>query len=160
MMMKIKILLLLFVALLSSGSAFSAPDGASSKAENFKDIVKRVRSIEIIGGSATGFLLAPGEFFKLSKECLKYGTVEDFKELLKDENAVVRVMGLVCLAQSAPARYAELAKAHSDDNVQVSYIIGCVIHRATVGQISQRLVNNPYFLGRDEGQLPTPTSSK
>ena len=156
--MKLKILLLSIVTLLPFGSALAADGGDNERAANFRVAVDKLRSVEVIGGSATGFTLAPGEFFKLTQEFLKNGTTEDFKGLLEDKNPVVRVMGLVCLAQSDRAAYAEIARAQRRDRADVSYMIGCVIRHATVAQLADRLADNPFFFGREEGQLPTSTS--
>jgi hypothetical protein len=156
--MKLTILILTLVTLLPFGSALAAGGGDDERAANFRNAVDKLRSVEVIGGSATGFTLAPGEFFKLSQVFLKNGTTEDFKGLLADKNPVVRVMGLVCLAQTDRAAYAEIAKSQRLDRADVSYMIGCVISHATVAQIADRLIENPFFLGREEGRLPTSTS--
>jgi hypothetical protein len=157
--MKLKILLLSIVTLLPLGSALAAGGGGRDRAANFRAAVEKLRSVEVVGGSATGFTLAPGEFFKLSQEFLENGTTEDFKGLLADKNPVVRVMGLVCLAQTDRAAYAEIARAQRRDRAEVAYMIGCVIRHAAVAQIADRLVENPFFLGREEGQLPPPASA-
>jgi hypothetical protein len=156
--LKLKILLLSIVTLLPLGSALAAGGGGRDGSANFKAAVDKLRSVEVIGGSATGFTLAPGEFFKLSQELLRNGTAEEFKGLLGDKNPVVRVMGLVCLAQTDRAAYAEIAAARRRDRANVSYMIGCVIRHATVAQLADRLVENPFFFGREEGQLPPPAS--
>lgn len=153
--MKQMILMLSLASLLPLGSVSAAVDGGNEdRAANFRNAVEKLRSVKVIGGSATGFTLTPGEFFTLAQECLKNGTREDFKGLLEDRNPVVRVMGLVCLAQSDQAAYAEVAEAHKGDSAAVSYMIGCVIRHATVGRIAERLVKEPFFLGREAGQLP------
>jgi hypothetical protein len=151
--MKLRILLLSIVMLLPFGSALAA-GGGDERAANFSAAVEKLRSVEVIGGSATGFTLAPGEFFKLTQEFLKNGTTGDFKALLEDKNPVVRVMGLVCLAQSDRAAYAEVARAQRRDRAHVSYMIGCVIRHSTVAQFAERLAEDPFFLGQEEGQLP------
>ena len=96
----------------------------------------------------------PGEFFNLSQECLANGTVNDYKELLKDDNPVVRVMGLVLLAQADPEEYSIIAKDYQDDKTVVETQRGCVIGPATVGNIARWLEKNPYYFGREGGQLP------
>jgi hypothetical protein len=149
-----KKLLLSFLTLLIVSANCLAQNTEAERKTVFDAAVGKVRLIDTVAGSAVGFILVPGEFFKLSTECLANGTPDDFKILLKDDNPVVRVMGLVCLSQSAPNEYAEISKQYSKDRAIVKYQIGCVIQRATVGEISQWLVKNPFYFGRKAGEYP------
>jgi hypothetical protein len=83
---------------------------------------------------------------------LKYGSVNQFTALLKDENPIVRVMALVCLARSVNAeKFALLAKTLFLDAARVKYTNGCVLNQSgTVGWIATRLAENRFFLTDDD----------
>jgi hypothetical protein len=76
------------------------------------------------------------------------GGVEDFKALLRDQNPIVRVMGLICLAQSISSdEFGEDAKALYMDAAPVKYTNGCLLNQSvTVGMIAKRLVEKRFFL--------------
>jgi hypothetical protein len=121
-----------------------------------RNAAAKLKTLTGVSSSAVGFGLQPGEFFLLSQDFLKYGSVPYFKELLQDEKAVVRVMGLVCLAQSLSRdEYAEIAEAYKDDAAEVRYMKGCIDSSATVGRIAEWLKDDPYFFGRESGKLPS-----
>ena len=118
----------------------------------FEAAISKVRRLESVS-YRIGFALEPGEFHKLSQECLKYGTVDNFRALLKDESPVVRVLGLICLTKSVNAEeFAEVARALFTDAAQVRYTNGCVLNqRATVGQIARRLAEGRFFVADEDG---------
>ncbi|HEY0321856.1 MAG TPA: hypothetical protein VGC66_12920 [Pyrinomonadaceae bacterium] len=116
----------------------------------------RLKALDSVTSSSVGFAAMPGKFFLLSQDFMKYGSVPFFKELLKNEKPVVRVMGLVCLAQTlSTEEYAEILEAHKADCEEVRYTRGCIGGRATVGQIAQWLKDDPYFFGRESGKEPS-----
>ncbi|MDQ3816573.1 MAG: hypothetical protein M3362_02640 [Acidobacteriota bacterium] len=123
-----------------------------SQPSAFEVAIRKVRRLESIS-YRIGFALAPGEFYKLSQECLKYGAADSFRALLKDESPVVRVLGLICLAKSLNAEeFAEAARPVFTDDAQVRYTNGCVLNqRATVGQIARRLAEGSFFLADENG---------
>ena len=122
-----------------------------SQSPPFEVAIRKVRRLESVS-YRIGFTLEPGEFYKLSQECLKYGAVDDFRALLKDESPIVRVLGLICLAKSVNAEeLAEVARPLFTDSAQVRYTNGCVLNqRATVGRIARQLAEGRFFL-TDEG---------
>ena len=127
---------------------------ANSQYSSFLTVVKKVELLKSVS-YRVGLTLAAGEFHKLSEECLRLGRVEDFKVLLRDQNPIVRVMGLICLAQSiGPDEFAENAKALYTDAAPVRYTNGCVLNQsATVGMIAKRLVEKRFFLAAEEREV-------
>jgi hypothetical protein len=100
----------------------------------------------------TGFGLAPGKFYTLSQECLSIGTPADFRLMLFDRTPLVRVMGLICLAQSVDAEeFAKAATVMDGDRAVVRYTNGCVMDQtATVGDIARLLTEGRFFLAGDD----------
>ena len=121
--------------------------GVDCQSPRFESVLRKVRLLESVS-YRVGWALEPGDFYKLSQECLREGTVESFKAMLKDENPIVRVMGLICLAKSVNAEeFSVIAKRLFADNAQLRYTNGCVLNqRMTVGVIAERLAEHKFFL--------------
>ena len=156
MKLNLQLLSFLTVALISTNVSAQDPNlnatdkstiSINSQSPSFESVLNRVRLLESIS-YRVGWTLEPGESYKLAQECLKYGTVENFRTMLKDENRIVRVMGLICLARSVSGEeFIEIAKPLFADNVQVKYTNGCVLNRsATVGMIARQLAEKRFFL--------------
>ena len=126
-----------------------------SQYSSFLPVVRKVEHLESVS-YRVGFTLAAGEFHKLSEECLRLGRVEDFKALLRDQNPIVRVMGLICLAQSIDSdEFGETAKTLYMDGALVKYTNGCILDQsATVGTIAKLLVEKRFFLAPEDKQTP------
>jgi hypothetical protein len=118
-----------------------------SQSRSFESVLKRVRLLNSVS-YRIGFTLEAGEFHKLSREALKNGTVQDFEALLKDENPIVRVLALICLAQSLDAeQFGSLAKTLFADDARVKYTNGCMLNQSgTVGEIANDLRKTDSFL--------------
>ena len=99
-----------------------------------------------------GWTLAAGEFHKLSEECLRYGSLEDFKTLLREESPILRVLGLICLAKSVgPGEFLAIAKPLYVDRARVRITNGCILNQsATVGAIAEQLVRDRFFLASED----------
>ena len=111
-------------------------------------LVARVRTLSVADGNEVGYGRDVGKFYTLSKAILSYGTVEDFKEMLKSDSPMVRVMGLVCLSQRTDQReFEEVKRAQAEDKAEVKIGIGCLLYKATVRHIAEELSKNPYFFG-------------
>lgn len=123
---------------------------APSDAYELTALVRKLRGVKAVTASAVGFASAKGEFFKLSEEILRVGTAEDFKRMAEDENVVVRVMGLVCLAQLGVGQHGEVLRSHLHDASGVALTVGCIRHDTTVGEIARRLLADPNFLGHED----------
>ena len=147
------------MCLLLSGSEASAQeplnralqvDVAASQSA-FTAVVRKVRRLESVS-YRVGWTLEAGEFHKLSEECLKYGSLEGLKALLRDERPILRVLGLICLAKSVgPEQFLALAKPLYLDRAQVRVTNGCVLNRsATVGTIAEQLAGDRFFLSAKE----------
>lgn len=121
---------------------FRTPD----KRYEVRSIVWKLRSLKLVSSATPGWS-PPGEFYKLSLELLRYGSEDEFEKLLKDENPLVRVMGLVCLAQLDFEKHSQTLRAHAIDQAVVALSDGCVISHPTVGRIAGMLLQNPDFLG-------------
>lgn len=123
---------------------FRTPD----KRYEVRSIVWKLRSLKQVSSATPGWS-PPGEFYKLSVELLRYGSEDEFEKLLKDENPLVRVMGLVCLAQLDFEKHTQTLRAHAIDKAVVTLAHGCEISHPTVGRIAGMLLKNPDFLGHE-----------
>ena len=113
----------------------------------FQSLVRKARLLESIS-YRVGFTLEPGEFRELSEECLRIGSQEDFKSLLKDVSPIIRVLGLICLAKTVgTSDFVEIAKPLYFDFTVVKYTNGCVLNQSgTVGTIAKELAEGRFFL--------------
>lgn len=120
---------------------------ASQQSRELAEALGKIRKLDS-ASFRIGFGSAPGKFHALALECLKHGTVENFKEMLADEAPLVRVMGLLCLSQSMkPGEFAALVETFRKDEARVRYTNGCVIdERATVGQLAQQIADGLFRL--------------
>jgi len=147
------------MCLLLSGSESSAQERLNSTRQidvavsqpAFNAVVSKVRRLESIS-YRIGWTLDAGEFHKLSEETLRYGSLEDLHALLKDENPILRVLGLICLAKSVgPEQFFAIAKPIYVDRARVRITNGCVLNRnATVGEIAEQLATEQFFLAADD----------
>jgi len=122
--------------------SFRTPD----KRYELRSVVWKLRTIKQVSSRTPGWS-PPGEFFNLSEDLLHYGEAKDFKKLLEDENPIVRVMGLVCLAQTDFEKYAPTLRSFLIDKAEIVLADTCLIGRTTVGQIAAHLLKDPNFLG-------------
>jgi len=124
--------------------------------DEFNSAILHLRSVERIETPYIGFAAnpAPRRFYKLLKVCLTYGGTEDFKDLLKDANPMVRLMGLACLAKVDVARHAHVFESSMTDRGTVGMLQGCVASQVTVGELARRLVADPDYLEFREWQTP------
>lgn len=129
---------------------FRTPD----KRYEVRSIVWKLRSLKQISSATPGWASQPGEFYRLSVELLRYGSADEFEKLLKDENPLVRVMGLVCLAQLDFEKHSRTLRAHAIDKAVVTLAHECVISHPTVGRIAGMLLENPDFLGHTRTGAP------
>lgn len=114
----------------------------------FDAAVEKVRSLDRMT-YRVGFGMTPGEFFRLSEECLHSGTIEDFNRLLTDRAPLVRVMGLIGLAHSvARLDLAKAAAALKGDTAVIIYTNGCVPDQTTtVADLARSLAADQFYLG-------------
>jgi hypothetical protein len=99
------------------------------------------------------------DFYILSKEFLRRGTVKEFRAMPHDRNPVVRAMGMLCLAQTDADEHYLTLLLHTNDEAEVYLHEGCIISKITVGEFARRLLSNPYFLdpeGKRPAVLPPP----
>ncbi|HEV2881441.1 MAG TPA: hypothetical protein VGX24_09215 [Pyrinomonadaceae bacterium] len=121
---------------------FRTPD----RRYELRSIVWKLRTVRQVSSRTPGWS-PPGEFFKLSVELLRYGNEAEFQKLLKDENPILRVMGLVCLAQLDFEKHSQTLREHAIDKAIVALADQCTIADLTVGRIAGMLLKNPDFLG-------------
>jgi len=122
------------------------PFRTPNKRYELRSIVWKLRTVKEVSSATPGWS-PPGEFFLLSEELLRYGNEEEFKKLLEDENPIVKVMGLVCLAQLDFEKHSQTLRAHAIDKEVVVLHAQCSVINLKVGQIAEMLLKNPNFLG-------------
>jgi hypothetical protein len=134
------ILLTLFV-----GCSTVTPD---AKRERFEAAMAKLRALDSVEGKWVGMPSGHGRFYVLSEQFLLYGSPTDYRAMLIETNAVVRVMALVCLAHTERSAFVDLVKPYSDDQSKVVlFPHGCVGEETTVGGIVHSIETNRYFLG-------------
>lgn len=128
------------------------PARLSFRQQMFAGAVRRARTLEKATYKA-GYGMAPGEFYHLTRECLRYGSAEDLRRLLKDEKAIVRVLGLICLAQVVERdEFAAIVRGMKDDRGRVIYTNGCILDvEGSVGEIAESLAEGRFFVMPEYG---------
>ena len=108
-----------------------------------------MRALDIVEGHWVGSPPPePGRFYLLSEQFLRYGSSADYRQMLDDTNAVVRVMALACLAYTDRPAFAQAAVSHREDTGGVLLLPGgCAAQDTTVGGIVRSIETNYYFLG-------------
>jgi len=116
----------------------------------FTAVVRKVRRLESVSYRVAGLWKLVSH--KLSEECLRHGSIEDFKALLREESPILRVLGLICLAKSVrPEEFLTIAKPLYVDRAPVRITNGCVLNRSvTVGAIAEQLAGDRFFLAAED----------
>jgi len=127
--------------------------GLAYGGEPLESEIEQLRKIERVTGSAVGVGGGPGEFFTLSKVFLQKGKEEDFLKLTKDENPVVRSMGILCLAKQKKS-VSTLKEFLSDHGVIKYFPYGCVGSFFSVGYFVRRLLIDVNHLDHNEPPHP------
>lgn len=125
----------------------------TEKPRRFDFLPNQVISVKSLSNHDPGFG-GDNEFYKLSKEFLKTRDVSDFKRMIHDRRPIVRAMALLCLAQIDFDKYWLTLLSHWKDSEQVYLHEGCIVSRITIGEFTQRLLRNPYFLEPDGKRRP------
>ena len=119
----------------------------------FDPLPSKLWAVKALSNHSRGFG-GSNDFYQLSKEFMRKRTVKDFELMLHDRNRIVKAMALLCLAQVDAEQYYRTLLAHIKDKEEVYLHEGCVVSRITVGEFTQRLLINPYFLDPD-GKRPS-----
>ena len=114
----------------------------------FDTLPARLRAVKSLSNHDPGFG-GRNDFYLLSKEFLRRGTVKEFKAMARDRNPIVRAMGLLCLAQTDADEHYLTLLLHTKDKEEVYLHEGCIVSKITVGEFARRLQENPYFLEAD-----------
>jgi hypothetical protein len=121
----------------------------SSKPHEYDPLSTKLASVKWLSNHDPGFG-GSNDFYKLSKEFLVSHNPSDFKRMLYSRNPIVKAMGLLCLAQVDPHKYWFTLLSHGKDNEEVYLHQGCIMSKVTIGEFTQRLLSNPYFLDAEE----------
>lgn len=122
----------------------------------WESLVMCLRSLDMVGGEACGATAEPAEFFTLSQMLIASGTEGQFEELLKDDSAVVRCMGLTGLAQMGGRKHAGTIRSYLNDCGLIWYMPGrCLMTQTTVGAFATDLLfTNGRALGYSDPLVP------
>ena len=118
------------------------------KPRGYDPLLTKLASVKWLSNHDPGF--GGNEFYKLSKEFLLSHNPSDFKRMVHSRNPIVKAMGLLCLAQVDSDKYWFTLLAHGSDKEEVYLHRGCVVSKLTIGEFTQRLLSNPYFLEAEE----------
>lgn len=121
----------------------------SARPRGFDPQSSQLVSVKWLSNHDPGFG-GSNDFYKLSKEFLKFHDPSDFKRMVYSRNPIVKAMGLLCLAQVDPDKYWLTLLSHWKDNEVVYLHQGCIVSKITIGEFAQRLLSNPYFLDPEE----------
>ena len=101
-----------------------------------------------VGGPAMGMTNQDHEFYLLYPYVHNLANGEDLKEMLRDPNPVVRVMGAKCILNNDDPDLRKKVTALQADQAAV-YVapFGCTIYKSTVGEVIAALREDPDFLG-------------
>lgn len=124
----------------------------SARPYRFDPLMTKLVSVKWLSNHGPGFG-SGNEFYKLSKEFLESHNPSDFQRMLYSRNPIVKAMGLLCLAQTDSDKYWLVLLSHWQDNEEVHLHQGCIVSTITIGEFTQRLLLNPYFLN-PEGKRP------
>ena len=134
-----------FVLLGNVGLAWSQ----SARPHGFDPLMTKLVSVKWLSNHDSGFG-GSNEFYKLSKEFLKTQNSSDFQRMVYSRNPIIKAMGLLCLARIDFDKYWLVLLSHWQDNEEVYLHQGCIVSKITVGEFTQRLLRNPYFLDPEE----------
>jgi hypothetical protein len=124
----------------------------SARPRGFDPLSVKLASVKSLSNRDTGFGNG-NEFYKLSKDFLESHNPSDFKRMVHSRNPIVKAMGLLCLAQLDSDKYWLTLLSRWKDNEEVYLHEGCIVSKITIGEFTQRLISNPYFLD-PEGKRP------
>jgi len=141
-----KILTVCCLVLLSNVGIASSQ---TAKPRGYDPLLTKLASVKWLSNHDPGFG-GSNEFYKLSKEFLESHNPSDFKRMLHSRNPIVKAMGLLCLAQVDSDKYWFTLLSHGNDKEEVYLDQGCIVSKVTIGEFSQRLLSNPYFLDAEK----------
>lgn len=121
----------------------------SARQHGFDPLMTKLVSVKWLSNHDPGFG-GSNEFYKLSKEFLKTHNRSDFQRMVYSRNPIIKAMGLLCLAQVDSDKYWLVLLSHWQDNEEVYLHQGCIVSKITIGEFTQRLLLNPYFLDPEE----------
>ena len=101
----------------------------------------------LLNGYRTMILVLEGmSSTSFPKSSWKSHNPSDFQRMVHSRNPIVKAMGLLCLAQLDFDKYWLTLLSHWNDNEEVYLNEGCIMSKITIGEFTQRLLSNPYFL--------------
>ena len=109
--------------------------------------IQRLRGLALIDGCKVGGGGQPGSFFLVARRLLKAASLDDYTTMLRDEAPAVRVMGALGIALQHPEAR-ERAIHIESDRAEVEWVAyGCIVRRATVGEVAAMLFEHPNTFG-------------
>ncbi|MEO5960818.1 MAG: hypothetical protein ABIZ49_09385 [Opitutaceae bacterium] len=111
---------------------------------HIREELKSLRSIE---GVAVGFAGIPGRFYLLYPYCVTYGEEVTLLDFLKDENAIVAVMGALCLIDKFPEKREEVMQRMKRDERSVAVFAGgCMGESMAVKALFEKIAADADFV--------------
>jgi hypothetical protein len=108
---------------------------------------ERVYHLDQVGGFA-GFAIQPTPFLSMSVVLSKAGDKQLFESFLQNSNAVVRAMGLACLAQTDSGELEKACERLKTNSESLTVWTGaCMASRMTLGELADKLRSNRNYLG-------------
>jgi len=100
-----------------------------------------------VSGYAVGYGGEPGDFYTTSLILADHLGEDDFLTMAEDPNAVIRAMGLICLARKDIKRHRAVIQSFLQDATEVGYVpIGCVVRSISLAALAQSVLEDPNTL--------------
>lgn len=110
-------------------------------------IREEIENLSSVDGAAVGYAGIPGRFYLLYPYCVTYGDEKTLLDFSQDKNAIVAVMGALCLIDKFPQRREEvMGRMKQDDRSVLVFPGGCVGTTMTVKALFEKIQGNPDFI--------------
>lgn len=111
----------------------------------------------MVTGSHVGRGGQPGRFYNLLVDLLQGGEEQDFLELCRHEQVVVRAAGLLAMAKRFPERAVEVIEARRESEAPLEYCpSGCTPERITEGRLATIILDEDAEPLHSDGTPPVP----
>jgi HEAT repeat protein len=119
------------------------------------DAIALLRTLRTVTGSAVGSEFKPGTFFLLSRYFLMVGSIEDYEALTRDDDPMVRAMGMLCMALVAGPDAVPALRQRLGSRVRMDCLpFGCCVEAWHEADLARLLLHDPSFFGHSSDRVP------
>ncbi|MHC4540586.1 MAG: ankyrin repeat domain-containing protein [Planctomycetota bacterium] len=107
-------------------------------------VKQHLSGLKTVAGYAVGPSLVPAGFYTISLILSEPFDEDQFLEMARNDNPVIRAMALICLARQDSARYEETIRSFYTDRAEVEYLpYGCILTHTTLGELASSILEHP-----------------